>query len=213
MKKLYEGSISKNFFLFALPLIITTLFSQAYNIVNTIIAGALLGDSSISAIGSTAPFISFISSLFWGYGTGVAIYVAVLFGQNNYDKMVNVIKVNLLLSTAGALLISVLCLVFHNTIFDFLNIEASLRKETFLYFSIYTSGLFIFNLSWCCLYITHSLGLTVLPLIASVMTNVINIAGSYILIKFFNFGVAGIAISTVFSALCTTVFYFYMLIK
>lgn len=213
MKKLYEGNISKNFFLFALPLIITTLFSQAYNIINTIIAGALLGDSSISAIGSTAPFISFISSLFWGYGTGVAIYVAVLFGQNSYAKMVNVIKVNLLVSSLGAIIISVLCLIFYNTIFDCLNIEAALRREAFLYFSIYISGLFIFNLSWCCLYITHSLGLTVLPLISSVMTNVINIAGSYVLIKFFNFKVTGIAISTVFSGVCTTAFYMFMLIK
>ncbi|MBQ7038931.1 MAG: hypothetical protein IJN39_00015 [Clostridia bacterium] len=213
MKKLYEGSISKNFFLFALPLIITTLFSQAYNIINTIIAGALLGDSSISAIGSTAPFISFISSLFWGYGTGVAIHVAVLFGQSNYQKMLNVIKVNIVISSLCAVIISVLCLVFHNTIFDFLNIETALREETFIYFSIYISGLFIFNITWCCLYFIHSLGLTVLPLIASVMTNVINIAGSYVLIKFCGFGVAGIAVSTVFSALCTAIFYGFMLTK
>lgn len=213
MKKLYEGNISKNFFVFALPLIITSLLSQAYNIVNTIIAGYLLGDSSISAIGSTSPFISFISSLFWGYGTGVSIYVAMLFGQNNYKKMVNVIKVNFLVSSVVAMLISIFCIVFHNTIFDFLNIEQALRKEAFLYFGIYISGLFIFNLSWCSLYITHSLGLTVLPLVSSVMTNVINIAGSFVLIKYLGFGVSGIAISTVFSAFCVTVFYFVMLIK
>ena len=213
MKKLYEGNISRNFFVFAVPLIITSLLSQAYNIVNTIIAGYLLGDSSISAIGSTAPFISFISSLFWGYGTGVSIYVAMLFGQNAYKKMVNVIKVNFLVSSVVAMLISVFCIVFYDTIFDFLNIEQALRKEAFLYFGIYIAGLFIFNLSWCSLYITHSLGLTVLPLISSIMTNVINIVGSYILIKFFRFGVSGIAIATVFSALCVTVFYFLMLIK
>ena len=175
MKKLYEGNISRNFFVFALPLIITSLLSQAYNIVNTIIAGCLLGDSSISAIGSTAPFISFISSLFWGYGTGVSIYVAMLFGQNDYKKMVNVIKVNFLISSVVAMLISLFCIVFHNMIFDFLNIEQALRRDAFLYFGIYISGLFIFNLSKCSLYITHSLGLTILPLISSIITGIISL--------------------------------------
>ena len=58
MRKLYEGNIRRNFFIFAFPLILTALFSQAYSIINTIMAGKLIGDNAISAIGSTAPFVS-----------------------------------------------------------------------------------------------------------------------------------------------------------
>ena len=121
MRKLCEGNINKNFFAYAFPLVLTAIFSQAYNIINTIIAGYLLGDNSISAIGSTAPLLSLISSVFWGFGAGFSIYVAMLFGQNNYAKMLNVIKINLLISCFAAIILSVLCLIFYNSIFDFLD--------------------------------------------------------------------------------------------
>lgn len=89
MKKLYEGNnIRRNFFRYAFPLVLTVLLSQMYNIINTIMAGKLIGDDAISAIGSTAPLITLISSIFWGYGSGFTIYVAMLFGKGDYKKMI-----------------------------------------------------------------------------------------------------------------------------
>ena len=213
MKKLYEGNLRKNFFLFGFPLVLTALFSQSFNIVNTIIAGSLLGDEAISATGSTAPLISFISSLFWGYGNGFSIYVAMLFGNGNYKKMLNVIKVNLLLSSVFAVIITAFCLVFEANIYDFLNIEESLRAETSAYFTTYISGLLLCNLNWSLMYISNSLGLTVLPLAASLIVNVVNIGGSYILVKFAGFGVRGIAIATVAANFCTVLLYLISLSK
>ncbi len=40
-------------------------------------ASKLIGDVAVAAIGSTSPFITLISSIFWGYGTGFSIYIAV----------------------------------------------------------------------------------------------------------------------------------------
>lgn len=207
MKKLYEGNLRKNFFVFGFPLVLTALFSQSFNIVNTIIAGSLLGDQAISATGSTAPLISFISSLFWGYGNGFSIYVAMLFGKGDYRKMLNVIKVNLAISSVFAVIITALCLVFESNIYDFLKIEESLRPETSAYFSTYISGLILCNLNWSLMYISNSMGLTVLPLVASIIVNVVNIGGSYILVKYADMGVLGIAIATVTANFCTVLLY------
>jgi hypothetical protein len=92
-------------------------------------ASHFLGDSAISAIGSTAAFISFISSVFWGYAAGFSVYVAVLFGRGDYPKMLNVIKLNIFFSSLVVLGTAVLCLVFHEQIFDFLNIEYSFVND------------------------------------------------------------------------------------
>lgn len=213
MKKLYEGNIKRNFFSFALPLIITILFSQAYNIINTIMAGHLIGDDAISAIGSTAPLISFISSLCWGYGTGISIYVAVLFGREDYKRMANVIKTNMSMVSVLVIILSAFCILFHNNIFDFLNIEPSMRKDAFAYYSIYIAGLVFLNINWCGVYIANALGLTKLPLIASVITNILNISINYILIKVFGMGVEATAIATIFSAFCVSIFYVVMMIN
>jgi len=206
MKKLYEGNIRKNFFSFALPLIFTAFLSQAHNIIDTIMAGTLIGDSAISATGSTAPFITLISSMCWGYGTGFSIYAAILYGKGDYPKMLNVIKVNLLLSSLAVVTFSVLCITLHNYIFDFLNIETALRRDAFSYFSIYMSGLIFLHLNWCSVYITHALGLTTLPFIASVITNVINISGNYIFIKYCGLGVGGAALATLLSSFTVAAF-------
>ena len=213
MKKLYEGNIRRNFFSFAFPLILTALFSQAYNIINTIMAGKLIGDNAISAIGSTAPFVSLISSLFWGYGTGFSIYVAMLFGKGDYKKMVNVIKTNIFISSLIVLTISFLCIVFHKHIFDFLNIEESIRKDAFLYFGIYMSGLVFLHISWSMAFVSNAIGHTVLPLGASLISNILNITGNYVLVKHTDMGVGATALATIGSALVVCIFYFYMVSK
>ena len=50
---------------FSIPLLIGTLFQQAYNIIDTMIAGYNLGDDAIAAIGTTYPFTNFWCK---GYG-------------------------------------------------------------------------------------------------------------------------------------------------
>ena len=91
---------------------LSALLSQGYHIIDTVMASHLIGDRAVAAIGGTAPLITLISSLIWGYGSGFAIYVAVLFGSGEYKKMANVIKVNVILISAFTILISVLCIVF-----------------------------------------------------------------------------------------------------
>ena len=63
MKDLSEGNIYKNFILFAIPLVGAGLFSQFYSVFDTVIAGKFLGENGLAAIGATAPFITFVSSM------------------------------------------------------------------------------------------------------------------------------------------------------
>lgn len=213
MHRMYEGSMKKNFFLFALPLVLSALLSQGYHIIDTVMASRLIGDRAVAAIGSTAPLITLISSMIWGYGSGFAIYVAVLFGSGEYKKMANVIKVNIILIAVFSVLISVLCIVFYDRIFDFLNIGEDIRREAFLYFSMYISGLVFLQFGWNGVYIANALGATKIPFAASVITCVLNIAGNYIFVKVFDMGVLGLALATVLAAFCVSVFYIVQFIR
>ena len=213
MNRLYEGNIRKNFFVYALPLVLTTLLSQAYSFINSAMAGYLIGDDAFAAIGCISPFSTFISSMYWGYGTGFCVYVAILFGRGDYPKMLNVIKANLLISSLFIITISTLCIIFHETIYDFLNVEESLRAESFSYFWVHIASLFLLNISASLVYIAHAVGLTKLPFISSCISNLILIAGNYILIKFAGLGVQGTAIATVISNLFAMCFYTIMLIR
>jgi len=213
MKQIFEGNIKKNFLVFSIPLILSALLSNAHSIINSMMSSNLLGEEALSAIGSTSPLIQFISAICWGYGTGFSVYVAMLIGTGDYKKTANVIKVNMLFSSIVVITLSAICLIFHPTIFHFLNIEESLWDAAFAYYSIYIGGLVIFHFNWCGVYISNAFGMTKLPLIASIISNVLNITLNYVLIKLFGLGVEGTAIASVFSAFVIAVFYVIMILR
>ena len=136
-----------------------------------------------------------------------------LIGRDDYKKMVNVIKLNMILSSLVIILLSALCIIFYNPIFDFLNIESEIRTDAFIYYAIYIAGLVFFNMNWCGIYISNALGMTKFPLYASMLSNILNILLSYMLVKFFDMGVAGFAVAAVASAFAVAVFYVFAIAR
>jgi hypothetical protein len=87
MKDLTKGNIYKTFFLFGLPLVLSGVLTQAYTIVNSVIAGRFLGETGLASTGATAPLDTFIDSIFWGLGAGFSVYIAKLFTANENGKL------------------------------------------------------------------------------------------------------------------------------
>ena len=59
LKDLTKGNIYKTFLFFAIPLILSGFLSQAYSIIDTMIAGRVLSSDGLAAIGATSAFIQF----------------------------------------------------------------------------------------------------------------------------------------------------------
>ena len=55
---LMHGPILKSLLLFMLPILISNLFQQLYNTVDTMIVGNVLGDTALAAIGSCGSSVS-----------------------------------------------------------------------------------------------------------------------------------------------------------
>lgn len=212
-EKLYEGNMRKKYLLFAIPLILSALLSQSYNFVNSMMIGKFIGSDAFAATAVTAELLEFLNSIFFGYLTGIGIYVSVLFGKSDYEKMLNVIKVNFLLSSAFAIIISIVCNLFCNQIFDILNINDEVYKNAEVYFRTYTLGYIIFQFNWGFTYISNGMGLTTIPLTTSVVMGVINIVLNYLFLSVFNKGIGYSALATVISASVTTLVYICIYIK
>lgn len=207
IEKLYEGNMRKKYLLYAIPLILTSLLTQSYQMINSMMIGKFIGSEAFAATGSTAPIIELIDSVFWGYHTGVSIYVAILFGRGDNKRMLNVIKINFLLGTVVAILIGVMCNVFHAPLFKLLNIEDSLSSQAYAYFGTYTMGLAALQLNWGFSYIAHGLGVTKMPLLVSFASGITNVLGNYISLSVLDMGVAGCAISTILASVFACIVY------
>ncbi len=213
MRDLTEGNIYKTFILFAIPMVLAGFLSQAYHIVNTIIAGRFLGEEGLAAIGATAALISLISSAFWGYGAGFSIYVARLFGAKEYKKIKSAIYSNCLVMLIAAVVIAAASIIFYKNIFDLLRIEEGLRYEAFLYFAICMVVLFPTTFNAIGVHIMNALGISTYPLYMSVVSTVMNIVGSIFAVAVLEMGVAGLAISTGLASVTITICYFCRIYK
>ena len=212
-EKLYEGNMRKKYLLFAIPLILSALLSQSYNFVNSMMIGKLIGSEAFAATAVTTELIELLNSIFFGYLTGIGIYVSILFGKSEYEKMLNVIKVNFMLSATFAIIIALACNLFCKQIFDILNVNNEVYKNAELYFRTYVLGYLVFQFNWGFTYISNGMGLTKIPLTASVVTGVINVFLNYLFLSVLNKGIGYSALATVISATITTTVYICIYIK
>lgn len=207
MKDLTEGNIYKSFLFFAIPLILAGFLSQAYSIIDTIIAGKILSADGLSAIGSTSAFIQFFSSIFWGYGVGFSIYIARLFGAKEYERLKTAICVNYTLLAAAIIVFGLLAVCFKDPLFSLLKVDPSIYDAAAEYFSIYMLGSVFLLMMSNGLYIMNAFGSGSYPLFMSIVSTALHIGGNLFAVKVLNLGVGGIALSTVFSAIVVDILY------
>lgn len=207
MKDLTKGNIYKTFILFAIPMVLSGVLSQGYSTINTIIAGKLIGSDALAAIGAVSPFETFLNSIFWGYGGGVGIYVANLFGSGDYYRMKQVIMNNMLMLSALILMASALIIIFRWPVYDFLQIDPAILEDANRYMVISMAGkvTVLFNVN--CVFLINAMGDGGFPFYMSLISAIVNIAGNIFVVTVLEMGVEGMALSTVFSALIVSTCY------
>ena len=213
MKQLTEGNIYKNFILFAIPLVLSALFSQAYNTIDMIIAGKFLGEDGLAAIGATSSFIALVSSVFWGFTGGFGVYVAKLFGGKDFLELKRqVVNVSFVFTVVMILCSGVLMLCW-KPIFVFLQVDEGIWVPTREYYLVYVAGTAFLQLNYFGMFVMHALGCSSYPFVMSLLSAVINVAGNILSVTVLGWGTAGIALASVLAALAVDIGYAYKIWK
>lgn len=211
VKDLTKGNIYKNFILFAIPMVLSGLLSQGYSIIDTVIAGRYLGAQGLAAIGATAPLITFLSSVFWGFGNGLGVYMAMLFGAKNYRRIKSELDSHLIAINSVILISCGLVIAFRRPIYTMLRIDSEILADADIYFTIYVFGLASVIMNYYGVYIMNAFGSSSFPFAMSLLSAVLNIGGNLLSVAVLHIGVAGLAISSVVSALIVDLFYLFRL--
>ena len=207
MKDLTKGNIYKNFILFAIPLVLSGLLTQAFNVINGMLSGKYLGEFGLAAIGSTTSFSELYGSFFWGWGMGFSIYIAKLFGEKNYSKLRNSIYVSVVALMILSVVSSVLLIIFKKPFFTLLNVDEELYQPASVYFTIIISGYFLISLNTWAISIFSSLGITGYPFAVSLSTTIFFTLMKYIILEYCGGGLASIAVLSLIAALSRNLLY------
>ena len=212
-KNLTEGNIYKNYFLYALPLIFSSLLSSLYSTVDAVVAGKFISEHALGAISVTSSFDMLFFAFFDGFSGGFSIYIAQLFGKGK-NSTIKKDSINMaLFVTIFSIVISIVSIMCRNPILDYLNVDPTLRDDARTYFTIYTAGYFLTYVNMILVKVLHALGVTSFSVYVSIISSVIHILGNLFAVLVLGMGVEGLAYSTLLSVLGSTIIYIIVVIK
>ncbi len=217
-----KSKIDKNNLLFSnkaliallIPIVIEQLLNSFMGMIDTMMVSNV-GSEALSGVSLVDSVNNLIVQLFSAMATGAAIICSHYIGMKN-EKGANKAARQVVLSvTVIALVITVLGLAFKRPLLGaiFGKVDDGVMNNALKYFlftalsypflALFSAGSAIFR----------SCGNSKYPMIVSVISNVINIIGNYILIFVFDMGVSGAAISTLVSRIICMVAVFAALAK
>ena len=197
--KLVTGSPFKTLLFFSLPMILSVTLQQFYNICDSMIAGRMISDNSLSAVSATYPITVVYLAIAVGFGVGGNIITARFIGEKKYNNAQTAIYTSLISIFILAIIITSLGLALLKPLLLMLNVGGqSYYDEAFIYLLFYTCGitfLFIYNVVTS---LFQSLGNSRIPLYLLIISTILNLVLDIIFVKS-GFGIKGIAIATFIS--------------
>lgn len=196
---LLKGSILKGLLLFGAPLLISRIFQQLYNTVDTMIVGYCLGDTSLAAIGSCTAIYDLLVGFTLGIGNGLAVVTARSYGAGDREMLKKSVAGSVVIGTVCCLAVTVFGCMILNPLLRILNTPAEIMEEAYQYIFLITISIIVMFAYNLCAGLLRAIGNSFMPLVFLVFSSVLNIVLDFLFITKFHMGVAGAAVATVLS--------------
>ena len=193
---LTEGSSRRVLWAFSIPMLLSVVFQQLYNIVDSVIAGRFIGEDALAAVGASYPITMIYMAVAVGSSIGCAVVVSTLFGSRHYGRLKTAVCTIFFASAGCSLLISVSGLWQGDSMLRLILTPDNIFRDASLYLRIYTLGfvfLFLYNV---CTGIFTALGDSRTPLYFLIGSSLGNIALDIFFVIALKKGVAGVAWAT-----------------
>ncbi len=202
---LTEGKVSRVILTFSLPLLLSTMLQQFYNIADSMIVGNFAGTVSLAAVGAAYPITLFFVAVATGASMGGSVVISQRFGARRMEELKQAIFTALIsFAVLGAVLAGA-GVALSGTLMRLLNAQEEIFASAQAYLIIYAIGVFpmlVYNASTG---IFTGLGDARLPLLLLCISSVLNVILDYIAVRLLHGGVVGAAWATTFSQLVAAV--------
>ena len=143
VKDLTQGKPSKVILMFSLPLLLSMVFQQFYNMADSIIAGKMISNNALAAIGVSTPVTMIYVAIAVGCSGGISVVVANLFGQHKFRSVKTASSTALAFMFALAAVLTLVGYFISTPLVKLLQTPASIQEDSSAYLEIYTLGLIL----------------------------------------------------------------------
>jgi len=198
IKDLTQGNPRKVLWQFTLPMFVSVIFQQMYNLADSIIVGnfARNGEDALAAVGASYPITMIFMAIALGCNVGCAVVISQLFGAKRYREMKTAISTTVLASLVLASLLTIVGLLSSRMMLQMIRTPENIFGDANVYLKIYIGGflfLFLYNVATG---IFASLGDSRTPLYFLIGSSLSNILVDWIFVAIFHWDVAGVAWAT-----------------
>ncbi len=195
-KDLTVGSPAKVLCMFSIPMVISVIFQQLYNLADSMIAGRFAGEDALAAVGASYPITMIFMAVAVGCNIGCAVVISQLFGAREYREVKEAASTTILASLVLSVVLTILGLALTVPLMKLIQTPDNIFADGALYLRIYIAGLVFLFLYNICNGIFTSLGDSKTPLYFLIGSSVGNIGLDYLFVAGFGWGVAGVAWAT-----------------
>ena len=195
-KDLTTGNPEKVLWQFSMPMFISVIFQQLYNMADSVIAGKFAGEDALAAVGASYPITMIFMAIAVGSNIGCSVVISQLFGGKKYQKMKTAISTTLISALALSVFLSAVGLLLSRMLMKAVQTPANIFNAGSIYLKIYIAGfafLFLYNIATG---VFTSLGDSKTPLYYLIGSSVGNIILDYLFVAVFHWNVSGVAWAT-----------------
>ncbi len=198
---LTEGSIVPLIIRFALPILLSQLFQNLYNSVDSVIVGNFVGTSALAAVTSSGEISRMIVGFFTGLAAGSGVLFSRFFGAKDYKNLRASIHTALSFAFVLGVVMSTVSIVISPWLLNILACPADVFDEALTYLRVYLVGIFftsVYNLGSGVL---RAVGDSKDPLIYLIIASITNVILDLVFVAVFDMGIMGAAVATVLAQL------------
>ena len=208
-----SGSVGDKTLRFALPLAATGILQQLFNAADIAVVGRFVGKNAMAAVGSNAPLINLIISLFIGISIGANVVIASLTGRRDDEAVSRAVHTALTVAFVSGIVLALICEALAYPILSLMSIPENVFDMSVLYFRVYLLGMPVILLYDFASAIFRSRGNTKTPLICLTVSGIINVLLNLFFVLVIGMTVNGVALATAISNLVSSALLIFFLSK
>ena len=208
-----KGSPARILWKFSIPLLVSMMFQQLYNIADSVIAGKFVGEEALAAVGASYPIVMIFMAVAVGSNIGSSVMISQSFGAKKYGVMKTAINTAVVSIAVLSLILTAAGLLYSKSMLLMLKTPENIMSAAEEYLNVYTAGLlflFLYNISTG---VFTALGDSKTPLYFLIESSLGNIALDLVFVINFKMGVAGVAWATFIAQGIAALLAFFVLMR
>lgn len=195
------GSVAKKLILFAIPVLGGSIFTQLYNVVDSIVVGQFVGAAALAAVGISFPISMLVNSIFAGLGTGSSVLVSQYYGAGQKKELNEMVNTTYTLALIIGAILTVVGMLVARPVLELLKTPDNVIDNATIYLRIVmfgSLGHLFYNMGAA---ILRGLGDSKWPMYFLIICAVLNIILDLLFVIAFHWDVAGVAWATIIAQL------------